>query len=153
VMIVCKRTVSLLSIIFLVLLIGCSKEKEEEVAVHSNVKLFITPEEFHSLFKKNADEAQYPEGKFQLMDGTVVNADFFSYSHSSIFEYATAIFYEGELASLFVETTVGIKQIESTLGMKFEGIAMVEPTLNGYQITFHSMFHDSNIAVYPFEWE
>jgi hypothetical protein len=147
-----KRTIFLLSLVFLVLLTGCSNEKVEVVGGESGRKLFISPDEFHSKFKKSR-ETQYPNGKFQLLDGSMIHADFYSYGPSPIFEYATAIFYEGELASLLVETTVGIKQIESTLGMKFDELAMVEPTLYGFQITLHSMFHDSNIAVYPFEWE
>jgi hypothetical protein len=37
--------------------------------------------------------------------------------------------------------------------MNFEEIALVEPTGNGYRIIFDSMFHDTNISVYPYEWE
>lgn len=149
--------------IFLLFLIttGCanveeSTDKKEVTAVVANtngLKVALTTEEFNSMFKKKADETQYIGGKFELMDGTVVQADFYSYEVSALFEYATAVFYKGELASLQLITTVGINQIEEALGMKFDENALVEPTENGYQIIFDSMFHDTNISVYPYEWE
>jgi hypothetical protein len=147
---------SLLStLLIIVVTTACAinnNQVEEGVTV-SKVKLFISEDEFNSKFKQDPDENQFQEGKFELMDGSIVNADFFSYRKSAMFDYATAIFFEDELASLHLETTLSIEEIESLLGMKFEGIAIAEPNSLGYQITFHSMFHESNISVYPFEWE
>jgi hypothetical protein len=152
-----------ISSIFLLFLItaGCANEekssdKKEVTSSVTNInvlKVALTTEEFNSMFEKKADETQYKDGKFELMDGTIVEADFYSYGVSALFEYATAVFYKEELASLQLITTVGIKQIEDKLGMKFDEIALVEPTENGYRIIFDSMFHDTNISVYPYEWE
>jgi hypothetical protein len=152
------------SILLLLLIIaGCANEENAEVAMDSKVtstvtnnnmlNIVLTTEEFNSMFKKKSDETQYKDGKFELMDGTIVKADFYSYGVSSLFEYATAVFNKEELASLQLITTVGINQIEEALNMNFEEIALVEPTENGYQIIFDSMFHDTNISVYPYEWE
>jgi hypothetical protein len=149
--------------IFLLFLIsaGCSNvensaEKSDVASTVTNtnvLKIALTTEEFNSMFKKKSDETQYKDGKFELMDGTLVKADFYSYGVSALFEYATAVFYKEELASLQLITTVGINQIEEALSMNFEEIALVEPTENGYRIIFDSMFHDTNISVYPYEWE
>ena len=35
---------------------------------------------------------QYPNGKFELKDGTVINADDYSYLGGETFDYASAIF-------------------------------------------------------------
>jgi hypothetical protein len=149
--------------IFLLFLIsaGCSNvensaEKTDVASTVTNtnvLKIALTTEEFNSMFKKKSDETQYKDGKFELMDGSLVKADFYSYGVSALFEYATAVFYKEELASLQLITTVGINQIEKALSMNFEEIALVEPTENGYRIIFDSMFHDTNISVYPYEWE
>jgi hypothetical protein len=151
-----KFLLSLLStILIIVVTTACSKSNNqvEEMVTVTEAKLFISTNEFNSKFKKDPDETQFKEGKFELMDGSIVYADHFSYKKSVMFDYATAIFFEDELASLQLETTLSIKEIESMLGMKFEGIAIAEPNRVGYQITFHSMFHESNISVYPYEWE
>jgi hypothetical protein len=156
-----KRIPSIL--LLLLTIAGCANEENAEVAKDSEetsiatntnmLKIVLTTEEFNSMFKKKSEETQYKDGKFELMDGTLVEADFYSYGVSSLFEYATAVFYKDELASLQLITTVGINQIEEALNMNFEEIALVEPTENGYQIIFDSMFHDTNISVYPYEWE
>jgi hypothetical protein len=152
----------LLSIIFIIVLTtACTKDQVEKTdenasapVINANqIKISLTTDEFNSMFKKKTDETQYKDGNFELMDGTLVKADFYSYGVSALFEYATAIFYKEELVSLQLITTVGIKQIEEGLGMNFEEIALVEPTENGYRIIFDSMFHDTNISVYPYEWE
>jgi hypothetical protein len=151
----------LLIILIIILATACTKNEidktdENDViqVINANqIKISLTTDEFNSMFKKKADETQYKDAMFELMDGTRVKADFFSYEASALFEYATAVFYKGELVSLQVITTVGINQIEEGLGMNFEEIALVEPTGNGYRIIFDSMFHDTNISVYPYEWE
>lgn len=151
-----KFLLSLLStILIIVVTTACSKgnNQVEEMATATEAKLFISTNEFNSKYKKDPNETQFNEGKFELMDGSIVHADLFSYKKSAMFDYATAIFYEDELVSLQLETTLSIKEIESMLGMKFEGIAIYEPNRIGYQITFNSMFHESNISVYPYEWE
>jgi hypothetical protein len=152
-----------ISSIFLLFLItvGCSnvdkladKNEETSTVTHPNVlKVALTSDEFNLMFKQKADETQYKGGKFELMDGTIVEADFYSYGVNALFEYATAVFYKGELASLQLITTVGINQIEDKLGMSFDEMALVEPTEDGYRIIFDSMFHDTNISVYPYEWK
>jgi hypothetical protein len=121
--------------------------------INNNVKLFITPDEFNSMFKKDEDATQFKDGKFELMDGSIVIADYFAYGTSYVFDYALATFYEGELANLQLDTTVSIEEIEEALGMKFDEIALVEKNQTGYFITFDSMFHETNISVYPFEWQ
>jgi hypothetical protein len=122
--------------------------ESEEVAA----KTTITLDEFNTLFNQDPEEEQIKEGKFQLADGSIVYADHFSYGKSEIFEYAMAIFYESELAQVQFETQATPEEIQEALGITFDD-ATVEETYTGYEVTFNDMFHESNISVYPFEWE
>ncbi|MCM3599412.1 hypothetical protein M3175_01610 [Robertmurraya korlensis] len=137
-----------------------NKEKEEEgktEATESNTpisttKTEITQEEFEAKYKQDPEETQYPNGKFELTDGSTVNADFISYGENELFDYATAIYSDGKLASIQFETSAAIEEIEDALGMKFED-SQVEQNRIGYEITLNDTFSEANIAVYPFEWE
>jgi hypothetical protein len=148
-----RKTIFFLLILLVFFLItACSNSGVHTSQSINHVKLSITKEEFNSKYKNLSEEKQFENADFQLMDGTTVKADFFSYEPSALFEYATAIFYKDELAFLYLETTLGIEQIQSILNMKFDGIALVERLGHGYHITFDSMFHETNIGVYPYEW-
>ncbi|MCM3600615.1 hypothetical protein M3175_07720 [Robertmurraya korlensis] len=127
--------------------------KEENVEKTATVsKTEITKEEFEAKYQEDPEETQYPNGKFELADGSTVNADFISYDSSDLFDYATAIYSEGKLASIQFETTAAIEEIEDALGMKFED-GQIEQNRIGYEITLNDTFSEANIAVYPFEWE
>lgn len=147
-----KFTTFLIFMLASFLVTACSKNEVHTSQSINSVKLSITKEEFNSKYDKHSEEKQFENADFELMDGTKVKADFFSYEPSALFDYATAIFYKDELAFLYLETTLGIEQIQSILQMKFDEIAFVEPLGYGYHITFDSMFHETNIGVYPYEW-
>jgi hypothetical protein len=147
-----KSTFFLVFMLAMLFVTACSDNRVQTTQSISSVKLFISKDEFNSKYDKHREEKQFENADFQLMDGTRVKADFFSYEPSALFEYATAIFYKDELAFLYLETTLGIEQIQSILDMKFDEIALVEPLGHGYHITFDSMFHETNIGVYPYEW-
>jgi hypothetical protein len=173
-----KKIFLLISFIFL-LVVGCSNETEhtandnseqaentlepveestdhdhQEVAdTHMEARYFIGLEDFNQLFEQDSQEEQFIDGKFQLADGTIVYADYFSYGKSELFDYATAIFYGGKLAYIQVETTSTPEEFLSALRITSDQNAAIDPNSNGFEITFDDMFHEKNISVYPFEWE
>lgn len=105
----------------------------------------------------NIDEEsfiQYPNGKYQLKNGLIVNADSFNYEASDVFDYATVIFYEGKLVHLQVDTELSVDDSEKRLGISFHN-ATVEPYKfgSGYEFIFNEIFADENIAMFPNEWD
>jgi hypothetical protein len=128
-------------------------EQKEEKKAEKETKSYINLEEFNSKYVKSTDEEQYPNGKFQLKDGSKVHADYYTYSENDLFYYASAIFHDGKLATVQFETEATEKEIEDALGVKFGENVLVEQTGIGFEITFNELFHESNIGVYPFEWE
>lgn len=131
--------------------ISTQPEEKEETEVKEEVKTTVTLEDFNKLFKQDESETQYPNGKFELQDGSIVNADFFSYIGNDVSDYTTAIFSEGELAAVQFETSKSIDEIEKALGIAFED-SQVEKNRIGYEVTLNETFKESNISVYPFEW-
>lgn len=131
-----------------------SETKEEETAVEPEVKLplEITKAIFDAKFSLDKDETQYNSGKFQLGDGTVVQADYLFYSDNEVFDYASAIFQEGVLVDIQVETAATVEELEKGLGVSFSE-ASVNPYKFGYEINFDDAFAEGNISVYPNEWE
>lgn len=129
-------------------------ETEEEVVEEPVVKkTYFTLEEFNKLFQLDPEETQYENGKFELMDGTIVNADYLWYEKSNLFEYAAAIFYQGELAFIQMETKAKPEEIESVFGVKMEDYKpFVKETSLGYEIIFNDLFFETNIKIYPNEW-
>lgn len=129
-------------------------EVETTEVEESNKELMkseITLEEFDEKFVKDAEEEQYPNGKFQLKDGTIAQADYFNYGENELFYYASAIFFDGKLAKIQLETEATQQEVEESLGVKFGDKVLVEENRIGYEITFNETFHESNIKIYPFE--
>lgn len=104
------------------------------------------------MFKLDPEEKQYENGKFQLNDGTVVNADYLMYAENHLFAFGIAIFSEGNLAKIQLETDKSIEDITKGLGLNLNG-GKVEQNKFGYEIIFNETFHDSNIAKFPNEWD
>lgn len=126
------------------------KEEDTETTV-TPVKTEITKDEFNQKFKFEAEEEQYENGKFELSDGSTVNADYFSYGENELFVYALATFFEGKLADIQFETDKSQDEVAEALGISFEN-ANVEENNYGFEVNFNEQFHDSNISVYPNEW-
>ncbi|WHY64698.1 hypothetical protein [Neobacillus sp. SuZ13] len=114
-------------------------------------KTFITKDEFNKMFKIDTEEEQFNNGKFQLKDNSIVKADYLSYGENDLFDYALAVFYNGKLASIQIETSKSQEELEKAFGIKFGD--KIEPYKFGYEITFDKMFHESNISIYPNEWQ
>lgn len=129
-----------------------SNETEGNIEKDSPSKKTVTFEEFDSMFQQDPEEKQYFNGEFQLKNGSIVNADYLSYGESELFDYTMAIFYEGNLVEFQMETDATVEEIENVLGISFED-AQVEKYRFGFEVTFNNMFHDTNISIYPFEWE
>lgn len=130
------------------------KEEEEEEEEEVVTKTEITKEEFDSKYQLDPEETQYPNGKFELKDGTIVNADYMSYGESELFAYAMVTFYEGKLAEIQLETEASEEEIKAALGLTdFSEDTLVEPFDVGYEITFNPTFHESNVMWYPNEWD
>lgn len=128
-----------------------SKEEETQ-PVDVPLKTTITVDEFNAKFKLDEEEEQYPNGKFQLKDGTIVNADSYNYGESDLFDYAMAIFFEGKLAHLQLETKERVGYISKGLGVDLSN-ARLETNKIGYEIIFNETFSDQNIAIFPNEWD
>lgn len=131
------------------------KEPAEEPKEPETTKLktYITEKEFNKKFKFDSEEKQYKNGKFKLIDGTIVHADDYSYGECDLFDFAMATFYKGKLAHIQMDTTKSISEIESALGVQIKGNATVDPTIGGYEIIFNDTFADENIQVFPNEWD
>jgi hypothetical protein len=127
-------------------------EKEETETTVTPVKTEITKDEFNQKFKFEVEEEQYEHGKFELSDGSTVNADYFSYGENELFVYALATFFEGKLADIQFETDKSQEEVAESLGISFEN-ATVEENNYGFEVNFNDMFLDSNISVYPNEWD
>jgi hypothetical protein len=116
-------------------------------------KSFISLEEFNQLFEQDTKEEQWIDGKFQLVDDSIVYADYLSYGKSDLFDYATTIFYGGKLAYIQLETNSTLEEVLSSLRITLDQNAAIEPNPNGFEITFDEKFHEKNISIYPNEWE
>jgi hypothetical protein len=106
------------------------------------------------MFKQIPEETQYPNGKFQLKDGSIVYADKLNFGKNYVFDYASVIFFEGKIAHMQVDTDSSIEDIDMGLGVSFENYT-VEPYKfgSGYEVIFNDTFADDNLAVLPNEWE
>lgn|GEM_PF-4411782 len=117
----------------------------------------MTKDEFNKRFKLDPYEKQYENGKFQLKDGSTVNADYLTYSESELFTYATAIFYQGKLVHLQVETDKSLEEILKGTEITTTKDTKVETQSWGdtfvHDITLDKIFDDSNIDVLPSEWD
>lgn len=129
-------------------------EEEVKPVTTDSLEESLNVDEFNRKFKQDPDENQYPEGKFQLKDGSIVNADNFNYSENNIFDYASVIFKDGELAHIQVDTESSIEEIENGIGIPFKDARVEEYKFGGgYEIIFDETFADENIKVFPNEWD
>ncbi|MFD5853892.1 hypothetical protein ACFWGC_27640 [Cytobacillus pseudoceanisediminis] len=127
------------------------KSKEESKSTNVPLKTTITVEEFNSKFKLDDEEVQYPNGKFELKDGSIINADSYSYGESDLFDYALGTFYEGKAAHLQIETQKTAEEFANALGVTLDNTKVV-PNKFGFEIIFDPKFSDENISVFPSEW-
>ncbi|MCM3730086.1 hypothetical protein M3196_00180 [Fictibacillus nanhaiensis] len=128
------------------------EEKEKTETSVPPVKAEITKDEFNQKFKFEVEEEQYENGKFELADGSTINADYFSYGENELFVYALAIFHEGKLSDIQFETEKSQEEVAEALGISFEN-ATVEENNYGFEVNFDETFNESNISVYPNEWD
>lgn len=123
------------------------EEKDAE-----ELKTEITLEEFNQKFKQDPEETQYPNGKFELKDGSIINADYLMYGENDLFYFAIAIFHEGKLVAIQMETDKSLEEIEKGMGIKFPN-GTAAPYAHGYEVNFNIKFYEDNIVRYPNEWE
>ena len=122
--------------------------KEEIVKEEPPVITFV---EFDKTHARDPESEVYMNGLFELKSGERVNADYVWYVDGGFFDYASAIFIDGNLASLKIESTQTFEVIEKGLGISLENVN-VDATRMGYEIVFDERFHTDNIRVYPNEW-
>ncbi|WMX58101.1 hypothetical protein [Peribacillus sp. R9-11] len=131
-----------------------NEDEEVESKENNSLKESLSVDEFNARFKQDSEEKQYPNGKFQLKDGSIVNADKFNYEGNSMFDYATVIFFGGKIAHMQVDTESSIEDIEKGLGISFKDARVEEYKYgSGYEVIFNETFADENIAVLPNEWD
>lgn len=128
-------------------------EAKPPVPAKQSTPSVITFAEFDKLHKRDPNEEHYPGGTFILMTGEKVTADYYSYTASDYFDNASAIYKDGKLVNLLLETTASVAEVEAGLGIEFNDSVKVEPTRIGYRITFNETFAKENIKVYPFEMD
>jgi phage terminase small subunit len=133
------------------------QQTKKDTEQQTNNKTFLTKDEFNKQFKLDSSEKQYENGKFQLKDGSTINADYLTYGESELFTYAIATFYQGKLVHLQVETDKSLEEIFKGLGITPTKDIKVETQNWGdtfvHDITLDKTFDDSNIAVFPNEWD
>ncbi|MGG3941515.1 hypothetical protein ABEV54_08770 [Peribacillus psychrosaccharolyticus] len=124
----------------------------EEVSIAVKTNDNVTADDFNAMFTQESEE-KFPNGKYELKDGTIINADTFSYVSSDFFDYANVVFFDGKIAHMQIESKSSIEEIEQGIGVSFEGARIEEFKFGtGYEIIFNEKFADENIAVYPNEW-
>jgi urease accessory protein UreE len=131
------------------------QQPKKDTEQQTTNKTFLTKDEFNKRFKLDSSEKQYENGKFQLKDGSIINADYLVYGESDIFSSASAIFYQGKLVHLQVETDKSLEEILKGLGITTTKDTKVETQNWGdifvHDITFDKTFDESNIAAFPNE--
>jgi urease accessory protein UreE len=131
------------------------QQTKKDTEQQSTTKTFLTKDEFNKRFKLDSNEKQYENGKLQLKDGSIINADYLVYGESDIFSSASAIFYQGKLVHLQVETDKSLEEILKGLGITTTKDTKVETQNWGdtfvHDITFDKTFDESNIAAFPNE--
>lgn len=116
-------------------------------------KTSLTKNEFNKMFKQDTEEKQYPNGKFQLKNGSIVHADYLMYGDSDVFEDATVIFYKNELAKIQFTSKTTLEEAIEKLGLPVTNDSIIEQNKWGVcEIVINQDFHDGNIAVFPNEW-
>jgi hypothetical protein len=131
------------------------QQTKKDTEQQSTTKTFLTKDEFNKRFKLDSNEKQYENGKLQLKDDSIINADYLVYGESDIFSSASAIFYQGKLVHLQVETDKSLEEILKGLGITTTKDTKVETQNWGdtfvHDITFDKTFDESNIAAFPNE--
>jgi hypothetical protein len=126
----------------------------EEKPKVEQVKPEINFVEFDKKYERDPEATPYMDGLFLLKDGTRLNADYIQYmDDDGFFDYASAIFYDGKLANLKLETTKTVEEVEAGLGITFNEDVKVDPTRNGFDINFDERFLIDNIERLPNEWD
>ena len=134
-------------------------EDEEVISAEENTdnSIPLTQEEFNQKYELDNEMDQYPNGKFELKDGTVINADDFSYLGGETFDYATAIFFDGQIAHLQLELKDGFSKEAVLNELEFnEGDVEYMPgkiNNNIVEIVVDETFADENIKRFPSEWD
>lgn len=130
------------------------EQQPDQESVKSSLKE-VQEKEFDSKFTKDPEEKQYENGKYQLADGTILNANKFVYSDDEWFDYMTAIYYEGKLSHLQVESTKQSEEVVQGIGLSKENYNEIKPSkFEGvFEVIIDERFVDENIAVLPNEWD
>lgn len=128
--------------------------KVEEQPKVEPVKTEITFAEFDNKYERDPDYESYQDGLFLLKDGTELKGDYIHYmDDEGFFDYASAIFYDGKLVNLKIETDKSYEEVEAVLGVKFTNDVKVDYTDGGFKINFDERFAIENIKRLPNEWE
>lgn len=134
--------------------IKAESKKVIKSSVTKNIEKSLTVDEFNKKFDQDPEEEQFPNGKYQLKDGSIVKADSYSYRESTIFDYATVTFFKGKIAHLQMDTKSSIESIEKGLGISLKDARIEKYKYgNGYEVIFDETFSDENIARFPNEWD
>lgn len=130
-----------------------AKVEVEDISIAVKTNDNVTADYFDGMFTQDPEEEQFPYGKYELTDGSKINADTFSYVNSDIFDYANIVLFDGKIAHMQIESESSIEEIEQGIGVSFEGARIEEFKFgSGYEIIFNEKFADENIAVFPNEW-
>ncbi|WP_019241360.1 MULTISPECIES: hypothetical protein [Bacillus] len=126
-------------------------EQAEEIKPAPPSPPIVNFANFDKANKRDTEEKVYMDGLFILENGERVTADYIMYADGAYYEYASAIFSEGKLARIKLETSATIGDIEKGLGITFDDSIKVDATRIGYEIIFNPTFDSNNIYRYPFE--
>lgn len=129
------------------------KFEVEDISIAIKTNDNVTADDFNEMFEQDPEEEQFPNGKYELNNGTIINADTFSYVDSEVFDYANVVFFDGRIAHMQIEGESSIEEIEKGIGVSLKAARIEEFKFgSGYEIIFNEKFADENIAVLPNEW-
>ena len=133
-----------------------SVNKSEDQLEQKEIKP-ITKTEFNERFELDSEEAQYEDGNFIFKDGSTATADYLQYKESDIFNYAMAIFENGELASIQIESKEGIgkDKVLEELVLQKKNVIIEQSEIGKktgiYDIVINEKYKEGNVQRYPFE--
>ena len=124
------------------------EEKKEEIVPFDKTAI-------NNMLQLDPDDKQYNNGKFELKDGTLLNADYLMYVDTDVSKYASIIFYENQIASVLLDPSD--KSKEEILEYFHLQDVYKDYTVNEFtkviRIIVDERFDPDNISVLPSEWD
>lgn len=136
-----------------------AEPSQEETKVEPKVVELkpLTLEDFNNRYELDTEYSEpFIDGKFELIDGSIVYADWYFYLEGETFEYATGTFIDGQLVDAQLELKEGVSKedVLTELGLTNEEVSYeFNEMTNVVDVIIDERFGDDNIRRLPNEWE